>query len=102
MGPFLLIEDGRHVRRGYTRASLVHLCAQTGFLIEEFSTCSGFFSQQITTLLRFIQPYSLSWVLTFPLRILPLALDRIVARLSGWTDYSICLVAYKPPQDAGA
>lgn len=31
MGPLFLIEDGRHVRRGYTPASLVDLCAQTGF-----------------------------------------------------------------------
>jgi SAM-dependent methyltransferase len=102
MGPFLPVEDGRHVRRGYTRAALLQLCAQTGFLVEEFGTCGGFFSQKITKMLRFIQPYALSWALTFPLRILPLALDRIIATLSGWTDYSICLVAYKPTQESDA
>ena len=96
MGPFAPIEDGRHVRRGYTRAALSELCAQTGFLIEEFGACSGFFSQRITRILRSIRPYVLGWVVTFPLRIVPLALDRMVAALSGWTDYSICLVAYKP------
>jgi SAM-dependent methyltransferase len=95
MGPFSLIEDGRHVRRGYTRAGLSLLCAEAGFLIEEFGVCSGFFSQKITKLLRTIGPYALIWVLTFPLRILPLALDRLIAALTGWTDYSICLVAQK-------
>jgi 2-polyprenyl-3-methyl-5-hydroxy-6-metoxy-1,4-benzoquinol methylase len=96
MGPFSPIEDGRHVRRGYTRAALSQLCAETGFLVEEFGACSGFFSQKITKILRSIRPYVLGWVLTFPLRIVPPVLDRMVAALTGWTDYSICLVAYKP------
>ena len=95
MGPFSSIEDGRHVRRGYTRAALSQLFAEAGFLVEEFGSRGGFFSQKITKLLRTIKPHVLIWVLTFPLRILSLALDRIAAA-TGWTYYSICLVAQKP------
>jgi 2-polyprenyl-3-methyl-5-hydroxy-6-metoxy-1,4-benzoquinol methylase len=96
MGPFVPYEDGRHVRRGYTRTALVQLCTEAGFLVEEFGACSGFFSQKITRILRSVRPYILGWFLTLPLRVVPIALDHIVTALTGWTDYSICLVAYKP------
>jgi SAM-dependent methyltransferase len=96
-GPFLEIEDGGHVRRGYTRTMLLELCDNNGFMVEEFSFCSGFFSQKITTLIRCLNKWPIfAWAVTFPLRILPLIFDRLIANLANWPDFSICLVAYKP------
>ena len=95
-GPFSREEDGWHVRRGYSAAMLTELCAEAGFIIDEISSCSGFFSQRATTLLRIIRPSALGWALTLPLRILPVIFDRLLHKLTGWPDYSICMVAYKP------
>lgn len=95
-GPFSRDEDGWHVRRGYSATMLAELCAASGFLIDEISSCSGYFSQRVTTLLRAIRPSSLGWALTLPLRILPVMFDRLIHKLMGWPDYSICMVAYKP------
>jgi hypothetical protein len=97
-GPFSRTEDGGHVRRGYTCAALRELCAESGFLVEEISSCSGFFSQKLTAFMRVLGRHSmlLGWLVILPLRLLPPLLDRLFAHLTGWPDYSICLVAIKP------
>jgi 2-polyprenyl-3-methyl-5-hydroxy-6-metoxy-1,4-benzoquinol methylase len=95
MGPFLQIEDGRHVRRGYTSAMLRELCEDVGLSIEEISYCSGFFSQKATLLLRTIRPMALGWAVVLPLRIFPILFDGLIASVFGWPHFSICLVAYK-------
>jgi SAM-dependent methyltransferase len=98
-GPFPEAETGGHVRRGYTPSMLMELCGESGFTVEEISSCSGFFSQKITALLRLfdrVHLYPIGWLLILPLRILPPLLDPLVRRLTGWPDYSICLLAYKP------
>lgn len=97
-GPFSVFEDGWHVRRGYTSAMLRELCDDAGFAIEEVSSCSGFISQKITWLMR-VSPWIMGWVVTFPLRIFPPIADWLVTKLTGWPDFSICLVAYKPRVD---
>jgi hypothetical protein len=76
---------------------LIELCARSGFVVEEISSCSGLLSQKITWLWRSLNRFpALSFMLTFPLRILPPMLDNILRYLTGWPDYCICLVAYKP------
>ena len=95
-GPFPPIEDGWHVRSGYTRAMLNELCSEAGLTIDEVTFCSGFFSQMICRAQRKIRPQLLAWGLTFPLRILPILFDGLVARLTGWPGFSICIQAYKP------
>jgi len=97
-GPFCKTETGWHVRRGYTEAMLIELCDISGFMIEEVSFCSGFFSQKVALIQRKISKYSplLSWLMTLPLRILPLVLDPIITPLIKYPYYSICLEAYKP------
>ena len=42
------VEDGGHVRRGYTPRMLEELCKHAGLLVEQISYCSGFLSQKIT------------------------------------------------------
>lgn len=97
-GPFRLEEDGAHVRRGYSKAMLFELCRLSGLEIEKISSCSGFLSQKITFIFRFLSHYHslLGWGLTLPFRVLPLIFDRLIVQIFGWPDYCICLEAYKP------
>ena len=97
-GPFSDIEDGGHVRRGYTRTMLKELCREAGFEIEKISGCSGYFSQKITRIYRAlfdIHPL-LAWLVILPLRPLPPLLDNLMRKIFGVADYSICMVAVKP------
>ncbi|ABW25425.1 methyltransferase [Acaryochloris marina MBIC11017] len=98
MGPFSTIEDGGHVRRGYTEAMLDELCQQAGLVLEKTSFCSGFTSQKITYLLRLLSRINpmLAWILVLPLRLLPQYIDWLVTPLIRWPYFSICIEAYKP------
>lgn len=97
-GPFSKFEDGRHVRRGYTRAMLAELCAQAGLTLERRSFCTGLLSQKATLLFRLLSRAHplLGWAVILPLRALPPLLDRPITSLLGWPYFSICLEAYKP------
>jgi 2-polyprenyl-3-methyl-5-hydroxy-6-metoxy-1,4-benzoquinol methylase len=97
MGPFLEVEDGGHVRRGYTKAMLEELCHLANLRIEATSYCTGFLSQKT----MFIQRVSsrvhplFAWAVIAPLRIIPPILDRLVADVTRWPYYSICIEACK-------
>jgi 2-polyprenyl-3-methyl-5-hydroxy-6-metoxy-1,4-benzoquinol methylase len=97
-GPFSPIEDGRHVRRGYTRHDLEKLCGTCGLLVSEIAFCSGFLSQKETVLFRALTKIHplMAWTLVSPLRILPPLLDKPISSIGGWPGYSITLVATKP------
>ena len=97
-GPYSRVEDGGHVRRGYTPAMLRELCRQAGLEVERFSYCSGFLSQKLTWLARatFTIHHVLGWTLVLPLRIFPLLLDPLIYRLTRWPHFSIGMEAYKP------
>ncbi len=98
LGPFHTEETGWHVRKGYSCAMLRELCRESGLEIEDMNFCSGFLSQKITALMRWLSEFShiMSWLLIMPLRILPPLLDPIISKLTGWPAYSITLEAYKP------
>ena len=103
-GPFIPIEDGRHVRKGYSAEQLEALCEQAGLELVRVEGCGGYFSQKLSGLLRALTrwrlPYLAAWILVLPLRLAPPVLDPLVRR-TGWPDYSICVVARKPkPFDA--
>lgn len=97
-GPFSIVEDGGHVRRGYTTSHLVELCEDAGLRIGEFDSCSGLLSQKATwatyTIGRASQ--SLARLLTAPLHPLVSVLDRPLTRLTDWQPYSLCVEAVKP------
>ncbi len=97
-GPFSQVEDGGHVRRGYTRAMLLDLCQEAGLMCNEIDYCSGFLSQKVCFMLRKIATVNhlLGWLSTLPLRIFPPILDGVVTRAIRWPYYSICIEAYKP------
>lgn len=102
-GPFSSVEDGGHVRRGYTKAMLTELCEQAGLRVEEFEFCSGYLSQKITRwqrLFSIIHP-AIGWLLILPLRGLPPLFDRRLTKFLDWPYYSICMEAYKPRFDDG-
>lgn len=104
IGPFRQVEDGGHVRRGYSPAMLCELCAESGFEIEEITYVSFFFSQLVTRfqtwlgLFTSVHPEVL-WLISLPLRPIPPLLDgwlgRWICRMLGWPGYSIALTAYK-------
>jgi SAM-dependent methyltransferase len=98
LGPFQTVENGGHVRRGYGSAMLKELCEDAGLVAERITYCSGFFSQKVTGLLRRLSRIHplFGWTVTLPLRVLPLLLDPMVARITGRPPSSICLEAYKP------
>lgn len=95
------IENGGHVRIGYTEENLERFCKQSSLVIDEISFCSGFLSQKITALLRLIAKIHplLGWVVILPLRPLPLIFDGLITKLFRWPGYSICLVAHKQSSD---
>ena len=99
LGPFSTYEDGGHVRRGYTKAMLEELCKNSGLKVEEISLCSGFCTQYLTKIIRslnYVLGIKITWLITFPLRILPIILDPTIRRILKFKDYKICLLAYKP------
>lgn len=96
-GPFSDVEDGGHVRRGYTPETLRALCASTELKISRIEYCSGFFSQKIIALQRTassIHPI-FGWGLVFPLRILPPLLDPLIFKVTSWPGFSITMIATK-------
>jgi 2-polyprenyl-3-methyl-5-hydroxy-6-metoxy-1,4-benzoquinol methylase len=98
LGPFSKVENGQHVRRGYSPAMLRELCKCAGLEVEEISYISGFLSQKIAAFQRVFQPVHpmLGWLLVLPLRPLPPLFDRALTYLLRWPGYSIALEAYKP------
>jgi len=97
-GPFSYIEDGSHVRRGYTKIMLQELCLHAGLLLEDITFCSGFLSQKITRFQRFLSKLHplLGWIFILPLRVFPPILDWLITPLLQWPYFSICMEAYKP------
>jgi 2-polyprenyl-3-methyl-5-hydroxy-6-metoxy-1,4-benzoquinol methylase len=97
LGPFSVVEDGGHVRKGYTPSDLLALCTSTGFEIQTIDYCSGFLSQKITALMRVaanIHPAA-GWFFILPLRILPPLFDPMISWVTRWPGFSITLVAVK-------
>ena len=93
-GPFSRVEDGGHVRKGYTADRLRFLTAQAGLEITEIGFCSSWYSQRVTGLLRRLNRYLgyvPAWAVTLPLRAVPTS-ARWRRR---YPSYSICVSAIK-------
>jgi 2-polyprenyl-3-methyl-5-hydroxy-6-metoxy-1,4-benzoquinol methylase len=97
-GPFREVEDGGHVRRGYTPSMLRELCAESGFFVEEISYCTGYASQKTTGFFRFLNRFgvAVAWIIILPFRVLARLADHSISKLLNWPGYSICLLATKP------
>ncbi len=97
-GPYSKIENGEHVRKGYSANGLKLLCSQSGLEVKKITFCSGLLSQKITFLFRKLSNINLlfGWLIVLPLRILPVLFDRLVTNVFHWPYFSICLEAIKP------
>lgn len=96
-GPFPEVENGWHVRRGYSSCELRELMQKSLLDVEIIAFCSGLFSQKATWLLRSLAPvvgYLLAWLIVLPLRLPVLLFDGLT--LLFWPGYSITAVAVKP------
>lgn len=92
------IEDGRHVRIGYTPEDCIRQSTAGGFDVVRISYCSGYFSQKISGWFRRLIEvfgYKIAWLFIFPMRILPIVFDPTIEKFFKWPGYSICLVAKK-------
>ena len=98
-GPFPDFEDGRHVRRGYSKSMLIELCDAAGLKIEDISFVSGPISQFHAWVLdkvgQITHP-SIGWLVSLPLRPLPPLFDKLLMRMVGAPPFSIAIEAYKP------
>jgi len=97
LGPFSPVEDGRHVRRGYSSGQLIDLFHGTGLLIEKIGYCGGFVSQKMTGFLRRFpgRSYLFAWTLTLPVRPFAPLLDAVIQKMIGYPPYMICVEVYK-------
>jgi SAM-dependent methyltransferase len=92
------VEDGGHVRRGYSPRDLERLSNLAGLEVEQIGYCSGLLSQRLTGLLRKLNKHGstlIAWVIVLPLRWIPPLFDNIATRLTRWPGYSITLEARK-------
>ena len=93
-----LVEDGGHVRIGYTPEDCISVSEKADLTIVSIEYCSGFFSQKLTALLRFLTNYLTyypAWIITLPFRLLPIIFDKIIEFIFKWPGYSICMIAKK-------
>jgi SAM-dependent methyltransferase len=96
---FSPVEDGSHVRRGYSASDLQLLCTKADLQVLEVGGCSGLTSQRLTELLRDTAErvgYGWAWIITFLLRLVPPLVDPFFRRLMHTPDYSVCIVATRP------
>jgi 2-polyprenyl-3-methyl-5-hydroxy-6-metoxy-1,4-benzoquinol methylase len=90
------VEDGSHVRWGYTHTELVELLHSFGLDVITTEYVSGLIPQMLSNLERVLGKVNgrLAWALTFPLRIFQF-LDRPVTRITGYPYLSVAIVAVK-------
>lgn len=95
-GPFSTVEDGGHVRKGYSPDNIRRIAEEASLNVEAITYCSGRTSQLVTRYLRRLTRYVgywPAWFLTIGLRTLPPLIDR---QDQGYPPYSICMQASKP------
>jgi len=98
-GPFPKVEDGGHVRKGYTPERLIELCRSADLEPQEISYCTGFISQMLFILYFRLSRINrtIAWLAVHPFRLFPPLLDARLSRFAPRPPYSICLVARKLP-----
>lgn len=100
-GPHRQVEDGGHVRRGYTEQRLRQISADAGFKVEVVEYCTGFWSRRAAALQRLLGGRFFALALA-PLKLLGYAADLVVSRPSRHNCISICLVGQKLSEDGAA
>jgi 2-polyprenyl-3-methyl-5-hydroxy-6-metoxy-1,4-benzoquinol methylase len=91
------VEDGGHVRKGYTHQEIKGLFMKYGINVVEEEYISGFISQKIKHLSLLLEPYlnhNIIWLITYPLRAL-LIFDRPLTNMVKYPYLSIGVVGLK-------
>jgi len=91
------VEDGSHVRFGYSQQRLREIAQQAGLDVVSEGFISGFISQKLTNLMRRLSarlPTALAWALVLPLRVLGV-LDAPLTALVRYPHLSVALVGEK-------
>lgn len=88
------VEEGGHVRWGYTFETMRDLLSQAGFEMTSEEFVVGFCTQQVINLQRVLSGFNgrLAWVATFPLRIAQV-IDRPLTRLIRYPFFAIAVTA---------
>ncbi len=92
------VEDGSHVRYGYSQPQLRAIAEGAGLEVTDEGFISGVVSQQLTNLMRRLSRrlgVPAAWVLVLPLRPLVL-LDGLLSRLLRYPRLSVALQGIKP------
>lgn len=96
------VEDGSHVRYGYTPERVAELASAAGLEVVEQGFISGVIAQKLTDLMRRLTErvgLTAAWLVVLPLRPL-VALDRPLTALLRYPHLSVALCAVKPPAAA--
>jgi SAM-dependent methyltransferase len=91
------VEDGSHVRYGYSQARLREIAQGAGLGVESEAFVSGLLSQKLTNLMRRLTArlgLTVAWLLILPLRPLVL-LDAPLTRLTGYPHLCVALCAVR-------
>lgn len=90
------VEDGDHVRWGYTHDEIEKLLKQEEFEVLKKEYTTGFISQTLIRFDRILSKYShlLSWIILFPFRVLVI-FDPLVTPLIKYPYLSVAIVARK-------
>lgn len=91
------VEDGGHVRWGYTHEELREIFEANGFDIRAEEYISGWVSQMLVRVYRILPPLigaRLAWGMVFPLRVLQI-IDRPLTRAMQYPFLSVGVVAVK-------
>jgi SAM-dependent methyltransferase len=92
------VEDGSHVRYGYSPRRLRQLVEDAGMDVEDESFISGVVSQKLTDLMRRLSArvgLFPAWLIVLPLRLLVI-LDTPLSRALRYPHLSVALCAVKP------
>jgi SAM-dependent methyltransferase len=91
------VEDGSHVRYGYSQEQLRQIARDAGLEVESEGFISGVISQKLTNLMRRLTERvggMAAWAIILPLRPLVI-LDTPLTRLLGYPSLSVALVAVR-------
>lgn len=91
------VENGDHVRWGYTREELGALCMEAGLAVAAADYVSGFLSQKLVVWERSLShalPSKLAWALVFPLRIVQV-FDPLIMKFISYPYLSVAVAAEK-------
>ena len=92
------VEDGGHVRRGYTHKQMADLLKSFGCEVQTAEYITGYLSQHLISFQRMLATNinsKLAWIIVLPLRIFPPLLDPVIGKITKYPYLSIGVVAVK-------